>query len=185
VALTPGKKSLERADQIIKTLVGGLDGSSFIPLETAVKLLELAYENLVFDEEHEDERRAHIAALEHLSKQSKDSQYKGQVFLIAASNRDVRRMRSEGRFSNAPDTKQQADFAYDNAKNVPVLMMMRQNGTEGQGWRGLPFWWPVIVVPRDAVTSVFAAEAPADDTETASPGIDGGPVSIPAPASPK
>jgi hypothetical protein len=49
-------------------------------------------------------------------------------------------------------------------KSVPVLMLLRQEGSEGQGWRGLPFWWPVIVVPRDAVTSVFAAEAPEEDT---------------------
>jgi len=142
------------------------------------------YENLVFDEEHEDDRHAHVAALEHLSKQAKDAKYKDQVFLIAASNRDVARMRAEGRFSNAPDTKQQADFAYDKAKSVPVLMMMRQNGTEAQKWRGLPFWWPVIVVPRDAVTSVFAAEAPADDGAIGTVG-GGGPASVPAPATPK
>jgi hypothetical protein len=49
------------------------------------------------------------------------------------------------------------------AKNIPALMLLRQNGAESNGWRGLPFWWPVIFVPRDAVTSVFAAEAPADD----------------------
>jgi hypothetical protein len=184
VAMSVGKKNLERVDQMIKTLVGGLDGSGLIPLETTVKLLETAYENLVFDEEHEDDRRAHVAALEHLSKQAKDPKYKGQVFLIAASNRDVRRKRAEGRFSNAPDTKQQADFAYDKARSVPVLMMMRQNGTEDQGWRGLPFWWPVIVVPRDAVTSVFAAEAPADEDGIGAPGIDAGPAGIPAPAGP-
>ncbi|MBZ5539548.1 MAG: Z1 domain-containing protein [Acidobacteriia bacterium] len=182
VAMSVGKKKLDQLDQRIGTLVGSLDGNGLIPLDTAVKLLELAYENLAFDEEHEDDRRAHIAALEHLSKQAKDLAYKDQVFLIAASDRDVARMRAEGRFSNAPDTKQQADFAYDKAKSVPVLMMMRQNGTEAKGWRGLPFWWPVIVVPRDAVTSVFAAETPAADAAIPLAGRSGSPSSSSAPA---
>jgi len=182
VAMSVGKKNLDQLDQRIRALVGNLDGNGLIPLDTAVKLLELAYENLVFDEEHEDDRRAHVAALEHLSKQAKDPSYKDQVFLIAASDRDVARMRAEGRFSNAPDTKQQADFAYDKATSVPVLMMMRQNGTEAKGWRELPFWWPVIVVPRDAVTSVFAAEAPAEDATIPRAGRSGGPSGFSAPA---
>jgi hypothetical protein len=184
VAFSVGRKNLDQVDQRIKALVGSLDGDGLIPVDTAVKLLELTYENLVFDEEHEDDRRAHVAALEHLSKQAKDPKYKGQVFLVAASNRDVARLRAEGRPSNAPDTKQQADFAYDKAKSVPVLMMMRQNGTEVKGWRGLSFWWPVIVVPRDAVTSVFAAEGPADEAVAGPAGAGGGPSTYSAAATP-
>ena len=83
--------------------------------------------------------------------------------MIAVTRRDVARMRVEGRFSNAPDTKQQADVAREKAKDIPVLMLLRQKGSEEKGWRGLSFWWPVIVVPQNAVTSVFAAEAPADE----------------------
>jgi hypothetical protein len=41
--------------------LGSLDANGLIPLETAVKLLEATYENLVFDEEHEDDRRAPAA----------------------------------------------------------------------------------------------------------------------------
>ncbi|MGA2885861.1 MAG: hypothetical protein ABSE80_11995 [Halobacteriota archaeon] len=101
--------------------------------------------------------------LEHLSKQSKDEKLRNQVFLITASDRDVVRVREGGRFSNAPDTKQQENRAREKAKSVPVLMLLRQKGSEEKGWRGLSFWWPVVVVPRDAVTSVFAAEAPEED----------------------
>jgi len=73
----------------------------------------------------------------------------------------VKRYRDEGRFSNAPDTKQQSDLARGKAEDIPVLMLLRQNGKEADGWRDLPFWWPVIVTPRAAVTSIFAAAAPA------------------------
>jgi hypothetical protein len=142
----------------VRALVGSLDGEALIPLETAIKLLELANANLVFEEDEEDDSKAHVAVLEHLSKQSKDQDLRNQVFLITASKRDVVRVRQGGRFSDAPDTKQQENRAKEKAKSIPVLMLLRQEGSESQGWRGLPFWWPVIVVPRDAVTSVFAAE---------------------------
>lgn len=63
---------------------------------------------------------------------------------------------------NAPDTKQQAELARKNAQDIPVLMLLRQNGEASNGWRDLPFWWPVIVTPRSAVTSIFATDEPAD-----------------------
>jgi hypothetical protein len=65
--------------------------------------------------------------------------------------------------------KQQENRAREKAATVPVLMLLRQKGSEDKGWRGLPFWWPVIVVSRDAVTSVFAAEAPAEGPDSGSP----------------
>jgi hypothetical protein len=36
-------------------------------------------------------------------------------------------------------------------------MLLRQNGDEDRGWRGLPFWWPVIMTPRLSVTAIFAS----------------------------
>jgi hypothetical protein len=161
VAKTAGRKNLELLDKKVETLLGGkIEGSAMIPLDTAVKLLELAYANLDVDE---DEQKAHIAVLEHLSKSSADLHKRGNVYLIAAADRDIVRIRPEGRFSDAPDTKQQQLEARDMAKTIPALMLLRENGSEDKGWKGLPFWWPVIVVPQDAVTSVFAAEAPAED----------------------
>ena len=105
--------------------------------------------------------------LEHLSKSSKDH-FRDHVFLLAATDRNVARIRKSGRFSDAPDTKQQSDEAQKKAQEVPVLMLLRQNGLEEDGWRGLPFWWPVIVVPANAVTCVFAGQslgAGAGDTD--------------------
>jgi hypothetical protein len=37
-------------------------------------------------------------------------------------------------------------------------MLLRQKGDVAQGWRDLPFWWPVIVTPRAAVTAIFATD---------------------------
>jgi hypothetical protein len=45
--------------------------------------------------------------------------------------------------------------------------MMRQNATEADGWRDLPFSWPVIVSPIHAVTFIFSAETPRDKSPSA------------------
>jgi hypothetical protein len=71
---------------------------------------------------------------------------------------DVARYREEGRFSNAPDTKQQKELARGRAQDIPVLMLLPQNGDESRGWRGLAFWWRVILTPRTAATIIFATQ---------------------------
>ena len=76
---------------------------------------------------------------------------------MVEKDRGMRRYREEGRFSNAPDTKQQGK-ARSKAEEIPTLMLLRQNGEEAKGWRGLPFWWPVIVTPRLAATAIFATD---------------------------
>jgi hypothetical protein len=37
-------------------------------------------------------------------------------------------------------------------------MLTRQNGKEEQGWRGTPFYWPVIVAQEQVRTAIFAHE---------------------------
>jgi hypothetical protein len=141
-----------------------------IDVAEGIKLLRLAYANLEFDDSTDDDREAHVGALEHLSRTCKKPQLKGKVWLLTARDRNVARYREEGRFSNAPDTKQQKDSARAKADDIPVLMMLRQNGEEAKGWRGLPFWWPVIVTPRAAATAIFATEEPVAPTAPTSSG---------------
>lgn len=155
---TNGLKKLNELDRAIRDLKAPLDDVLEIDLATASRLLELAYANLEFGKTEDDDRKAHVAILEHLSQTSRNMDKRGKVLLLVTRDRNVRRYREEGRFSNAPDTKQQADLARRNAIDIPVLMLLRQNGDEELGWRGLPFWWPVIVPPSSAVTSIFAAD---------------------------
>lgn len=151
-----GTKNLEALDKRVEHLVGSSQEPVLIDVPDGVELLKLAYANLEFDDVTDDDREAHVAALEHLSRTCKKPQFKGKIWLLVARERDVARYREERRFSNAPDTKQQKDLARTKADDVPVLMLLRQNGDEGRGWRGLPFWWPVILTPRLAATAIFA-----------------------------
>ena len=42
------------------------------------------------------------------------------------------------------------------AVEYPVLMLLRQNGKEEDGWRGTPFYWPVLVVPQKIDKVLYA-----------------------------
>lgn len=159
-----GAKNLIALDAQIEDLVGSAKEPVLIGVETAVELLQLAYSNLEFDDATNDDREAHIAALEHLSRTCKDTQLKAKVWLLTARDRNVARYREEGRFSNAPDTENLRVTALTKAEHLPVLMLLRQNGDEAKGWRGFPFWWPVIMTPRSAATAIFATEEPVAPT---------------------
>lgn len=161
VSRQAGAKNLSQIDAKIEALFKGSEEPRLVDLRTGIELLELAFKNLEFmDESTDDDRLAHLVALEHLSRVAKDEKLKGKIWLLAAKDRDVRRYREEGRFSNAPDTKQQKDLAFAKAQEIPVLMLLRQNGDVEKGWRGLPFWWPVVLTSRTAATMIFASSDP-------------------------
>ncbi len=161
VSKTTGAKNLETLDKKVRELVGTSQEPILVEVAKAVELLKLAYANLEFGDFMDDDRKAHIAALEHLSRASRNPSEKGKVWRLIEREKDrsMRRYREEGRFSNAPDTKQQG-IARAKAEDTPTLMLLRQTGEEAKGWRGLPFWWPVIVTPRSAATAIFATDEP-------------------------
>jgi hypothetical protein len=161
VAKSVGRKNLLALNEQIAGMIGdNADEPVLITVEEAMALLELAYANLEFEDSVDNSRKAHLAALEHLSRTSKNPELQNKVWLLAATDRNLSRYRPNGRFSDNVDQKQQANNLGSKVNDIPALMLIRQNGEETQGWRGLAFWWPVIVTPRSAVTSIFANDEP-------------------------
>jgi hypothetical protein len=162
VAKSVGRKKLSAMDEQIAEITGkNPEEPILVPLEKALELLESAYANLEFENAGDNTRKAHLAALEHLSRTSKNQELQNKVWLLTATGRNLTRYRTEGRFSDNPDTKQQADILGSKVNDIPALMLLRQNGEVAKGWRDLSFWWPVIVTPKSAVTSIFANDEPA------------------------
>lgn len=162
IAKSNGQKLITKLDGQIDSVCGRADGvASLVSVETAVELVTACY--ALFDTAtlEEDDKSAQLAALEHLAKIAKAPSENGKVHILAWRNRTLARERGSGRLNDSPDTKQQTDSAHEVAKDAPALILLRNNGAETDGWRGMPFWWPVIVVPRNAVTSIFAGNTPA------------------------
>jgi hypothetical protein len=141
-----------------------LDGASRegevrrISLNQAIEIIQIIEETLVFDEVgYEFDWNSYRAAIEYFSRIVAPNPEANHVYLLAATDRSITRQREGGRFSNAPDTKQQASLVQASAQNIPALVLLRQNGEKENGWGGYPFWWPVLFAPMNAKPSVFAA----------------------------
>lgn len=81
----------------------------------------------------------------------------GYVWIVTRENRNISRFRQDGkRFADRPDNGQdELKQSYQLGTTHPTVMLLRQNGDEAQGWRGGPFYWPVIVAPTQMNTIVF------------------------------
>ena len=52
---------------------------------------------------------------------------------MAETDREIVRVRTGGRFSNAPHTKQQEVIVQKLGDPLPIIMLFRQNGEEAKG----------------------------------------------------
>jgi hypothetical protein len=98
------------------------------------------------------------AVIDYFSRLTPVNTHIDKLWVSGFTNRRLSRLRDSGRFSNSPDTKQQRDLAERVARDIPMLLLFRQEGTKEDGWSGHPFWWPVLIAPFDATPCVYAKE---------------------------
>lgn len=83
-----------------------------------------------------------------------------EVIIYHKSNREASRFKNNGNsFGDAPDDgKTDLPISKGLAQNAPVLMLLKQNGSELEGWRDAPFYWPVLVMPANMPNYVYTEE---------------------------
>ncbi len=98
------------------------------------------------------EPEAQKAILEHCSKSSN-----GKVWVARRTGRNASRTRQNGVFTNAPDNGT-SDLGPARAKAIdkPVVLMIRQEGKQANGWRDAPFYWPVLLTQMTTPGALFA-----------------------------
>jgi len=143
------------------------DGESPDPyqvnLDQALEIIELLGPTFTeFAPGYEDrwDPEEYKAILRQLSESCPDAALRGRVYLLVRTGRKLSRMVNAGshaEFSDAPDTaRTEGAIARQYAQDIPLLMLIRQNGDAQQDWRDCPFWWPVILPPANARTTLFA-----------------------------
>ena len=162
---TKYKTHIAKTVQAISNIVEKEAGDSLtepflMDLEQAIEVIRLVKTT------HDDtagnvwDEKAFISAMEYLSINT-DSGLKGKVWCIVRKNRNIGRVRADGRFEDAPDTpkgeKGELTVAKQIAKDIPVLMLLHQKGEEGEDrWRGAEFWWPVLLTPEKMDTVIYS-----------------------------
>ena len=135
-----------------------------IPLKDALEILHQIEETIQMEQEQgfDFDWVALRASLTYLSQLATDLARRGQVWCLVRKDRNLKRFLSEGNpvtYSDAPDTAQrEGRIAREVSIDRPLLMLIRQNGTEEQGWMGTPFYWPVIMAQQNVRTAIFAHE---------------------------
>jgi hypothetical protein len=156
---------IEALDRQVEQLCGfGAATPKVVGLEVAFDLLDQIEPTLFFEDEDapEFDWQSTKAALEHLAQQHPDKSKRGQVLLWAARDRDSGRLASLGShatYIETPDSeKTEGQLAKTHAIETPILFLLRQNGSEEKGWRGTPFYWPIVRAQTKAPTAVYTAE---------------------------
>jgi Z1 domain len=135
-----------------------------VPVEVAIELLKQIMPTMEFPEDDAPmfDWDGAIAALAHLCHQHPVPAERGQVLLWAADGRDSARLASEGShatYIETPDSeKTEGQIAKQHAIDHPILFLLRQEGSEAKGWRGTPFYWPVVRAQARTPTAIYTAE---------------------------
>jgi hypothetical protein len=172
---TKSKSTIKPIVQKLDTLIpkAALNGGRpvKVPTETAIEIIDLVESSFNFEPGYGFDWEACRAAIEYFSKIASPPNQKDFCWIIGATGRSLSRKRAEGRFSDAPHTYQDRAKVRQIGGTSPVIAMFRQEGLEKDGWRGTPFWWPVLFAPLKAAPSIFAStirdtEAKIEDNET-------------------
>ncbi|MGQ7890669.1 Z1 domain-containing protein [Paenibacillus sp. WC2504] len=161
-AKTHTQKPVTAIESIITTYIsdtGNLPEPFLMDLSDATKLLSKISET--FADGHSWDASAFAASLEYMANLSSIPSRKGMVWVILRRNRDIAKYKKDGRLENSPDSYQEKGLARNLATDIPTLVLLRQNGT-ADGWNGHPFYWPVLVAPKQLQTVVFANNLFAD-----------------------
>lgn len=157
---------INQIDQRLRELApsGRIEEPFQLPLEVALDLLSAIEHTLRMEEDegYQFDWNAARAALSYMSRVSSNPEHRNFVWCLVRQGRNLsRRVASSSHavYSDAPDTaRTEGDVARQRAVDIPMLMLIKQNGTEDAGWRGTPFYWPVIWAPRNTQTAIFAHE---------------------------
>jgi len=161
------QKMVEALDAKITTLCGfNAAAPKLVPLTTALELINDIEPTLHFPEDDAPpfDWNAAKAVLIHLSQQHTDPAQRGKVFIWAANNRNSARMASassHATYIETPDSeKTEGQLAKTHAIDHPILFLLRQNGSDAsdKGWRGTPFYWPVIRAQAHTPRAIYTAE---------------------------
>lgn len=80
----------------------------------------------------------------------------GKLYCLHRTNRNLKRIAQDGAFMDVPeDGRSDLQPAREKCTSMPVLMLFQENGTEEQGWRGTPFYWPSLYLQNEVAPVIY------------------------------
>lgn len=149
------KPIINKIDKLIldKNPNNNLKSNFKISKEDALEIIELIYETLELDDNFTVNKETMLSLTNYLSKD-------GDVHLIVREGSKLRKYREkDGRLEDSPasgttDLATARKFAI----NHPSLILIKNVGAVENGWSGSPFWWSILVTPKDIKSTVYAID---------------------------
>ena len=135
------------------------DGKIF-SITTVEELLHFAYSAI----EEDDDTTRFVGENEIITTMRYMSGQNQKIPLIIRKDRSLSKYRQSGNnttLSDAPDTPTPFNIAKKIAVDLPVVMLIQENG-EDEGWKCRPFWWPILVAPTNVHKTLYAAKLPTE-----------------------
>lgn len=74
---------------------------------------------------------------------------KQSIKVLVNKNKNNSKYRANGRYEDVPDSGQnELEKAKKLAVDEPIIILLQENG-EHEDWKNRPFWWPVLVAPKN------------------------------------
>lgn len=155
-------KTIAEIDSIVKSTNGFVKNGFFeMDTDVAKDIIKKIRSTYIYEDNNtctfntglEWDANEMLAAIEY-SLQDKES---SKVLIHYADDRNMSRIRENGKYIDAPDDgNNDTAPSREAAVDYPVLMLLRQNGKKEDGWRDTPFYWPVLVVPKNIKKVMYA-----------------------------
>lgn len=165
IGFTPKAKAItDAANRNINTLLDSImDRNQRTPvavtLEKTERILKEIFRTLMPDDDTNRfiSGEKMISILRYLSKSS------NQCYLIVRREREIQKFKEAGAYSDAPDNgRDERKMAREIAIESPCLILLQEKGNNAC-WKFRGFWWPVLVVPKNAPKTVYALPDPSEN----------------------
>ena len=145
--ITPIVKEIDAT--LYEIFDGNFSAPKLVQIQLAIDIMELISKTLSmeiaegydFNWQETNELMKYLSNLSNINK--------GQVWLSVAHDRNISRQPPQTmatrKYSDSPDTPTERKIAKEVAKNNPILFLLKQQGNKEQGWKGYPFYWPVLL----------------------------------------
>lgn len=157
VANTRLKKMVRDAEHLIP--VECIDSKKFaeVDVETATALLEKIAESLIDDGEIGFDWDAMKGLLQYYAKQAE-----GRVLILVETGRRLSKGLSGDRTGlSILGTAELRSLVKEPTRRAPAVIILKQEGGDELGWKGGPFFWPMLASPPQAKSCVFATKVAA------------------------
>ena len=93
--------------------------------------------------------------------------------VIIRLDRTISKYRKSGNntvLSDSPDSPQSLNRAKRMAIHLPVVMFIQETGRcIYDGWKGRPFWWQIIIAPKNIQKTMYALKTPSKELQINKP----------------